>query len=234
MKAEHRKELETNVLADRMGKVVESLRGGPQGPIRIGIALALVVIAIGLGFYLFNSSYTDTSKLWTQLDAAKNTKELEELAATSSGTIPGRTARFELARIFLADGVQNLGSSLKLPDSPLTAHESAVEKLEQARNLYGELANEVRNETLLTQEAMMGMAKAEESLCGSAKADDPKEQRGTLERALELYQMLADAQPETFQTRAAKEKVKELQDPATRAKLREFYVKLNQQVVRKP
>ena len=85
---------------------------------------------------------------------------------------------------------------------------------------------------LLAQEAMMGAAKAEESLCGSIQADNPNEPRGTLERAQDLYQKLADAQPETFQTKAAREKVQELQDPAKRNKLQEFYVQLNKQVAK--
>jgi hypothetical protein len=233
MKAEHRKELETNVLADRVGKFVEAMRGGPKGALRIWIVVGLVAIAIGLGYYLYQSTYTDTSRLWTQLDAAKDAQQLEELAKDNSGTIPARTARFEVARIFLAEGVQNLGSPVKLAGG-LTTHEDAVQKLEKARTLYEELSNEARDVPMLAQEAMMGSAKAEESLSGTPKADNPKETRGTLQRAMELYQKLADAQPETFQARAAKEKVKELQDAVTRAKLQEFYVQLNQQVVKKP
>ncbi len=232
MKAEHRKELETNVLADRMGKLVESVRTGPTGSLRVGIVIGLVIVALGLGYYLYQASHGDTSKLWTQLDAAKDPKELEELANANHGTIPARTARFELARIFLADGVRNLGSSVKPPDSPQTLHEVAVESLEKARTTYAELSGEVRDLPMLAQEAMMGAAKAEESLCGSTGPDN--QPRGSLDRALELYQKLADAQPETFQTQAARDKVKELQDPAARAKLQEFYVKLNQQVVKKP
>ena len=226
MKAEHRKELETNVLANSMGKLVEAVRTGPKGSLRIGIVAALVLGALVLGYYLYQSSYTDTSKLWTQLDAAKDPKDLEELAKDNAGTLPARTARFEVARIFLAEGVQNLGS--------FDQHESALDKLEKARTLYEELGNEARDMPLLAQEAMMGAAKAEESLCGSAQADSPTEPRGTLDRALELYQKLADAQPETFQTKAAREKVQELQDPTKRAQLQEFYDQLNKQVAKKP
>lgn len=226
MKAEHRKELETNVLADRMGKLVETARANPKASFRFWIVVTLVLAAIVLGYYLYQSSSTDTSRLWIQLDAAKNAEELEKFAGENGGTIPARTARFEAARILLAQGVQNLGS----PEQ----HASALGKLEKARALYEELSNEGREMPLLAQEAMMGAAKAEESLCGSAKPDHANEPRGTLDRALELYQKLADAQPETFQTKAAREKVQELQDPAKRAKLLEFYVKLNQQVEKKP
>ena len=162
----------------------------------------LVLIAIGLGYYLYQSSHTDTSKLWTKLDSAASTADLEQIAKDNGGTIPARTARFEVARILLSEGVQNLGSH--------TQHLSSVDKLEKVRTLYEELGNEARDMPLLAQEAMMGAAKAEESLSGSTKNNQAL---GSLDRALELYQKLADAQPETFQTKAAGEKVKELRGP---------------------
>ncbi|MFO0964541.1 MAG: hypothetical protein U0793_02995 [Gemmataceae bacterium] len=51
MKAEERKELETNVLADRVGKIVQTVKSGPSRRFVLLLVLAVVVIA-GVLFYM--------------------------------------------------------------------------------------------------------------------------------------------------------------------------------------
>src|SRR5438128_2541081 len=47
MKAEHRKELETNILADKMGKFITGAKTGPsRGSVRYLVIAAVVVLAI--------------------------------------------------------------------------------------------------------------------------------------------------------------------------------------------
>jgi hypothetical protein len=50
MKAEERKELETNVLADRVGKIVERVKGGPS---RRAVVWVLLIAVVGVGFFLW-------------------------------------------------------------------------------------------------------------------------------------------------------------------------------------
>jgi hypothetical protein len=83
---------------------------------------------------------------------------------------------------------------------------------------------------LLAQEAMMGAAKAEETLIGVPKEDNPSEFRGTLERAIELYQKLAETYPDSFQGKAAAKRVKELQEKGPQ--IQAFYVELNKRLSR--
>ena len=45
MKAEHRKELETNVLADRMGRVVQKIRTRPQRRVVLYVVGGVVAVA---------------------------------------------------------------------------------------------------------------------------------------------------------------------------------------------
>lgn len=220
MKAEHRKELETNVLADRMGRMLEAVKGAPsnaRGRWGVLVVAAIVVAGIILAYYLINKSYGDRSALWVKLDSMTNADELAPFAQEHRGSIAARTARFDEARILLARGVENLGTQEQ--------HASAVDSLDRARALYDALAPECKDAPLLQQEAMMGVAKAEESLVGSAKD-------GSLDKALELYQKLADAYADTFQGEAAKKRVKELQDPIARLQIQTFYTKLNERVAK--
>jgi hypothetical protein len=218
MKAEHRKELETNVLADKLGRVVEGIKSGPKGSYLVwgGIAVA-VLIVLGVMYFL-KSSRAGQSALWVQLDSENSVDKLGEFADAHRGSTQGRIARFEIARILIADGTQNLGSEAD--------HASSLDKLEKARDLYRELAPQSKDAPLLQQEAMMGEAKAEESLAGSVK-------NGSLEKAMELYRALANAYPDSFQGKAAAQRVKDLEDPDKRKQIEAFYANLNKTVAKK-
>src|SRR5439155_24748358 len=110
MKAEHRKELQTNVLADRLGKLVQGFREGFKGRptntsllIWGGIALALVLI---VGWKIYSSVTTkNRSAEWLQLDEASGPTELRKIAEKDNGA-PGRIARFQLARVYMHRGME--------------------------------------------------------------------------------------------------------------------------------
>ena len=210
MKAEHRKELQTNALADRLGKMVESVKSGPKISLWIWVVLVLAV-----GLYLFwsftsKSSANQRSLLWLRLDGIADEKSLQEFADANTGTPPARTARYELARLQLQDGVEQFGS----PDK----HAEAVKKLVSARTIYLELAQGKGN-PILVQEAMMGTAKAEETLIGD---------QGTVDQAIENYEKLAQAYPESLPGLAAAKRAQYLKD--NRKQVEAFYAELNQRM----
>jgi hypothetical protein len=224
MKAEHRKELQTNVLADRLGRMYETVKSGSSS--NSGLIWAVIaVVAVGsvIAWKYYDSKTSKTrSALWTKLDGAVSNadiKDLDQIASDNRGTLPARVARFQVARLLLQQGMDNLGSESRRAD--------ALEKIEQARAAYLELIPLSSDAPVLAQEAMMGAAKAEETLMGVPKADNPSEYRGTLERAIELYQQLAKAYPESFQGKAAEKRVKELQEKGTQ--IQNFYIELNKQ-----
>lgn len=217
MKAEHRKELETNVLADWLGRQVETVKKGSKfSYLIVGVAV-FVAAAIFVVSYLFRSSSASSSALWYKFDTASSLEELDKLAADNRGTMAARLARFEVARACLAQGVQNLSN----PDQ----HASAVDSLERARGLYEELAPLAKDSPILQKEALMGVATAEESLLGSGKA-------ASLDKAQEYYQRVADTFPETDEGKAAKKRAEELANPKTRAEIEKFYVSLNQRIAK--
>jgi hypothetical protein len=217
MKAEHRKELETNVLADRIGRWLKDVKSGNRSRSFAIWGLVVLVVGIGLVWFVLKSS-SNTAELWQKVDNATangDINELNQLANNNAGTVPGRTARFQAARLLLHNGMQRLGSQSRV---------EAADRVEQARDVYTKLAEETSDAPLLMQEALMGAAKAEETLIGIPRKDDPKQSRGSLDRAVQLYNQVAAAKPETFHTRAAAERAKLLTDKGE--EIEKFYTGL--------
>jgi hypothetical protein len=195
MKAEHRKELHTNALAEHLGKFIEGVKAGPK-PSSV-VLWGLVILAVGVfiawHYWAGARSATD-SALWVKLDGTNNVEALQALSNENRGTAPARVARFQEARALYQQGIQALCYKPK----------DARQDLEKAGELYGQLAQECADEPLLAQEALLGGAKAAESL-------------GELNRARELYQRLASAYPKSFQGEAAAKRAEALQNQAVEA-----------------
>jgi hypothetical protein len=217
MKAEHRKELETNVLADWIGRRLETLKKGSKNSYLVSGVVVLIAVLVFGGMYWLRSSRASTSALWYKFDSAGSIADLDKLAADNRGTMAARAARFEVARARLAQGVQNLSN----PEQ----HKDALEDLEGARTLYEELAPQAKDSAILQQEALMGVATAEESLVGSGRD-------ASLDKAQEYYQRLADQFPNTFEGEAAKKRADDLKNPKTRAEIEKFYRTLNQRIAK--
>jgi hypothetical protein len=222
MKAEHRKELQTNALADWMGRKIEEVRAGNYRHWISWGTGALVLAALAGAWWYFSSSTASTGALMIKLQQANDLKELEQLAVENRGTVPARTARFVIARIYFHEGLRDLASPEMRSD--------AIQKLLRARELYETLASECGDNPPLAQEALMFTARSEEGLIGAW--DFQKNQpAGTPERAMELYRKLAEQKPETFQTKEAGERLKLWQEK--RPELEAYYQKLGEQAATK-
>jgi hypothetical protein len=191
MKAKHRHELHTNLLADRAWRLYQSLKGGPKANTSI-LAWVLILLALatcGLWYYSALASHSERSQQWLALgeatrDFRSGEAKLTDLAESAKGTIPGRTARFEIARRELQFGEENLRSVFNRPE--------AIKKLVEARKLYQELSKECLDSPLLTQEALMAVAKVEESLIGIFYPINQKEflkdlKQSELDKLIKIY-----------------------------------------------
>ena len=177
MKAEHRKELQTNVLADRLGKAIQGIKEGPsRGTMLIVGGAALVGLLVFLWWYFATSAREAASARWVQWDTLSTPAALEGFAQTkdSDAKPMAHLARFQLARLYLQGGLREVGSN----------RGQAQEDLRKAAGLYEELANEPSDVPLLQQEALLGAGKAYESL-------------GDVEKARGFYKKLADGHPNT-------------------------------------
>lgn len=229
MKAEHRKELQTNVLADRLGRMVQDFKGGPK-PNTLYLVGFLVAALVLYGVWKIYSGVklSEASTQWVTLDhvdqVVKSTAALEQyetLARDQRGTVVGRTAQFQMARMLLAEGLQNLAADPK----------QAATKVVKARERYAELTKLCADAPLLLQEAMMARAKAEEALIGVPDPEDKsKTSLGSLDQALKYYEALAKQFPNSFQGKAAQARVKELEGAPKTGDLsaQQFYGKLGE------
>ncbi len=223
MKAEHRKQLEKNELADRLGHTWQALTSeSASSKLTIVLAVVLFAAVVILGWrYYARTTSEGRSAMWVAVDFATDEDRLRTIIKEHPGSEAARIARFHLARAEMQDALSRLAS----PNSE--ERRKAGDRLQEVRSQYAELAKEVTDEPVLVQEALMGVAKADEVLASVPKADNDNEMRGSLEQALASYQDLAKRYPDTFLGKEAAQRAKELSEHATQVKA--FYIALSKE-----
>ena len=218
MKAEHRHQLHTNMLADRMNRLVQSVKSTPTRTSQLVwtlVLLTLVVIAVWQ--YLSYATQTDHSAQWTKItddthDPLSGLESLVNFADNNKGTLAGRTALFQVARLRLQNGLNGIASF---------RNEHAIKSIKEALLLYADLAPRCPDAPLLAQEALMGVAKAKESLIGVPVEDDDEKTLYTLDQAKDAYQELATTFPSSILGKSAASHVKELEEKSSQ--IDDFY-----------
>jgi hypothetical protein len=202
MKAEHRKELETNILAQQLGKAYEGLKQGPSRTtlFYVGAAVAVVLVIV-LFRYFMSSSERDASKRWRELDEVVFPDQLETYLAQADvkDTTQGKVARYREARLELAQGLRDLG----------VHRQGATDRIHSATKTYDELARSAGKVPLLHQEALSGAAKGYEAL-------------GDFETARARYKRLADDYPTSALGKDAKAAIDRLDNSNNQADLAEL------------
>lgn len=231
MKAEHRKELHTNLLADRLTKLAKDLKSGPSvSSLAIWIGLGLVVLTVFV-WRMYSRSATETrAALWSSMGAALQDDaglqgKLSELADSNKRTIPGRVARFQLARRNLQDGVR------QLPVEPF--RKEAVAKLTRARDEFAQLAGETAGDAILGAEALMGQARAEEALACVPDPEDASKPLGDLDKAQKAYEQVVSKYRDSAEFTTAKERLKIYESKEQRRGLEQFYARLREEFGKK-
>jgi hypothetical protein len=220
MKAEERKQLERNELAAKLSTAWQGMTSNSTAVTVVwGVVLLGLVALIGYRYYSRAGAET-RSELWARLDRASDVDELEKIINEHKSSEAARIARFHLSRFELQDSLHRIGS----PVSPEEREKAAV-ALEKVRDRYAELATESGVEPLLTQEAMMAVAKAEEVLAGVPTAADSTRMRGSLAKAVEAYDALAKKYPKTFLGDEAAKRATEVRDH--RSQIEAFYITLS-------
>jgi hypothetical protein len=211
MKAKHRHELETNALADRMGKLIQDVKENPKTASRFAWIVGGVIIAIVLAWYFVSGS--GTSDQWVKLDGNYDPGSLAQIAQASPASMAGRAALFQRARILLPQGIDELYKGFD--------RAKAAEKIEEARRLYTSLIPVCAEDPILEQEAISSAAKAEESLMAVPKEGQAKEMRGDLQKAIALYRQVSEKYPDSYVGQQSKLHATELE--AARSKAVTFY-----------
>ncbi len=215
MKAEHRKELQTNALAARMGRFAQQIRQKPQKRTVFWIALVLIVVAIGGGWlYIRGNRIEAEGKRWEAF--SRGGESMIRLASTDRDTRPGQAARFQRAWLLLWDlGIKNLAK-----DPP-----GSIKTIQDAKKEYDLLAVECQDDPIWSSEARYQSAVALETLA----VEDPR----FIDEAIAAYRKVdpekkGDEQPKTARGEQGRDRAKYIED--NRSKVEDFYRDLRFQV----
>ena len=165
MKAEERKELQTNSLVRFFGRIKDNFKGTPSRRATViwGIILLALVVFIAWKF-IANANARRNSERWTKLNTATDADQLKELIAQNKGTMAAHAARLQVARGELEDGLTALYTDPSL----------AKEKLDSAAESFEDLAKQFKAVPVLVQDCLFSAGLAQEGL-------------GNFDRARELY-----------------------------------------------
>ena len=230
MKAEHRKELQTNALADRMGKLVQRVKTRPSGLTALYVILALVVgIALFLFVYRFpNIRAKSDSDLWVEFEdgAQPYINKLVEgpdwirLSKTAvkedqyGKTPQGKAARMQNAWYFLWE----MGIKILAADP-----EFALQNVRRAERMYLVLAKDNLDDPVYMPEALYNLAVIEETLAVQDKGDG-KDRARQLTSAARMYEELAEKYKDSAHGKMAAERALLLKkDSATYKEISSFY-----------
>jgi hypothetical protein len=218
MKAEHRKELHTNLLADSMGKLVQKVKSPTSTrAVVMWVIAGLVVVTIGFWLYSVNRASDTAGALWVKLDnqmydqpsekfgedrQGQVLKQFGEIAKDDRHSMPARVARFQEARYLLPLGLKNLASP---------SRDEAVSNIKQAREIYLQLAKECTDTPVLQQEAYFGAASAEEALTGTPEKEGADKKAGNVATALSLYKKTYEVKKDSYFGRQAAKRIAELE-----------------------
>jgi hypothetical protein len=204
-----RKELKENVLAQKLGQAYQGIKQGPSRGTVIFVSLVVLAVIVYFVYNWFSErSAASSSERWLKLDGVLFQSQIDSLLDDSDfkDTPQYRPAQFKQARTLMTLGLQELGSDSK------TQREEARKNVEQATQLYEELAKSAGRVPLLHQEALWGAARGHETL-GT---------REDMDRAREYYQRLTKEYEKSALGKEAAIQLKRLDDEDTKRELREL------------
>lgn len=199
MKTKRRHELQTNVLADWMGKQIEVLRPHSQA-IALGAVALVAVIAgvIALG-QIFSSP---ESGGWPEYFGAFAERDPEKLAEVASAEgVDDRAANWALltaAELQMSEGAQLLYEN----------HDDGAKKLEEAKDKLDELAKRAPSDPYLKQRSQFVLGQIYESLAAART----KGAASNLDKARKHYEQAKEVAPDTPLGKSAGDALARLKD----------------------
>ncbi len=195
MKAEHRHELQTNVLADWISNSADKVK-----PYTSIITIVCIGVAIGIGIIAYirsmeRRSQTEAAEQLVSALQGGGPGELQAMIADYKGTEPATVAQLLLAEQQLDAGADTLFSNKP----------AARENLSKAAESFA-LAKDQSQDPMLRAWAIYGLARAHESM-------------GELDRARADYQLLRKDYPDGALADPARKALDRLERPS----VKEFY-----------
>ncbi|HUG66397.1 MAG TPA: hypothetical protein VMM76_01520 [Pirellulaceae bacterium] len=191
MKTDRRHELQTNVLADWLGKHLEHSQGYSKTV--LGVVLLVVAAAVA-GMFLAKDQAARSQASWNQFFQAfgeRDPEALEAVAVANQGTTASVWAHLAQADLKLAEGIGDL----------YTNRDNAKQNLAQAEQNYLAV-DRAAQEKILRERAWFGLGQTYESLA-------------EIDKAKEFYGKLVSSAPASALGKEAKRRSDALGDPAT-------------------
>jgi hypothetical protein len=211
MKAEHRKELETNALADRVGRALQGMKQKPQKRTFVWLVLIGLVAIFGWLFFRYQTNQRmDRSKQWVMLDLGAP-DFIKQLSENYSQTNQGKAAHFEAD---YADFRQILRFLPRSPKEVLIA-------LDSLQRNYENLAAQCKEDKVLSPEAMFAQAVIAETLIMKSDAN--------VKLAQDAYQAVADKHKDTAFGKKAQKRLEVFADEAKKKDLLDTYRELRKE-----
>jgi hypothetical protein len=217
MKAEHRKELQTNLLADRMGRMVQRAKSGPSRRTVLWIVLAVVAVIVYVGFSIYRSNQraivsTNWMNLGEEYITSANAKGMvtqNPWVVEYRDTNPGLAARYQFAWVRLWD--QGLKHLIGNPARALI-------NIKESEKEFVVLSEDCKDDPILAPEAAYALAVIEES--------KTVEDRASLDKAIGRYKGVASKYKDSAAGKAAAQRADYL--VKNRASVEDFYMFMNQ------
>ncbi len=207
MKTQRRHELQTNWLADHLGKQLEAVK--PYSKMIAGVLIGLLAVGIAVNVITRRQS-ADVGRGWSAYFGAMSDPEpgeaLNKVAKDYVGTSAGLWALQSAADSQVSE------ASMEMFRDPAAAREL----LKKAKDNYAAVEQAAVREPMLRQRAVFGLAQVHESL-------------GELDAARTKYEELAKQAPDTAIGKAATRRLAQLVDASTgklRPEIETFYEEL--------
>jgi hypothetical protein len=200
MKAEERHKLQTNALADRLGRMIRGAKQGPSRGTVLNIFLVLILVGLVVFFFWTRSQRRDADAVyWLHLYGGLQS-DFKVLLAPDTPTQPNRAAKFQDAYLDLWE----FGIKRCMAD-PFRS----IQTIKTAQSTYSRLAEEVGDDPVYGPEALYGIAVAEEAL--AFEKEDGVEAR--LNSALKHYEAVSAKFRDSALAKDAAKRVADLKGP---------------------
>ena len=205
MKAEHRKELETNILADRVGKFIITAKKGPsRGSIYYVLFGLVLLVALFIVYRYFVRKSETRAQAWMFLEDGG----IQHAGKIAEGSEAQKAVRFQIAWVlYWSNGVRRLGAG--------NGYVAGMDSIGKAEELYTELEKSCKGDPVFHPEALYGLAVISETRA----IDD----RANLDAALEKFKELAKAYPDSAFGQLAKKRADQLGNEAEFDDVKRFY-----------
>jgi len=228
MKAEHRKELQTNALADRMGRFIKQIKKRPSRGSFLTWVLVVIVLAAG-GFFLLRrgAAANREARAWAEFSQGDYPRAREGKRTVynydilmQERSLVGRAAKLQRAWEFLHDrGIKMLQAD----------YFNALDAVRAAGKVYESTFPEVKDDPVLAPEVKYALAVVEETLAAQLTLTDKKREEH-IDKALRLYQGVEKEYRGSAHGEQAKKRVELLKTPEQRRRLIEFYGELSRRI----